>query len=185
MTGIGMNKLESAIVERVDESNGLLTREDVQATMVAKGWKMSEVAASIDTLVSRSTLLTDQAGYLQFFFPDGSKRSVPFMNQIDLDKAVPEYTSNSLHEANVQANQELHIPESHKMAHDPVNSPTHYTRGGIETIDFIEAKGLNFLLGNVVKYVSRAGFKADAKLQDLKKAQWYLTREISRLKKDE
>lgn len=64
-----------------------------------------------------------------------------------------------------------------------VHSPDHYTRGGIETIDFIEAKGLNFHLGNAVKYISRAGFKQDAKIQDLEKAMWYLTREISRIKK--
>lgn len=63
-----------------------------------------------------------------------------------------------------------------------VHSPSHYTRGGIETIDFIEAKGLGFHLGNVVKYVSRAGFKQDAKVQDLEKAMWYLNREIERLK---
>lgn len=63
-----------------------------------------------------------------------------------------------------------------------VHSPSHYTRGGIETIDFIEAKGLGFHLGNVVKYVSRAGFKQDAKIQDLEKAMWYLNREIARLK---
>jgi hypothetical protein len=66
-----------------------------------------------------------------------------------------------------------------------VHSPSHYTRGGIETIDFIEAKGLNFHLGNTVKYVSRAGFKQDALLQDLEKALWYLTREINRLKTQE
>jgi hypothetical protein len=63
---------------------------------------------------------------------------------------------------------------------DPVNHPDHYKDGGIETIDFIEAKELNYHLGNVVKYVSRAGKKGD-KLQDLQKAQWYLTREINRL----
>lgn len=69
---------------------------------------------------------------------------------------------------------------------DVVNHPGHYTGGGIETIDFIEAKGLGFNLGNVVKYVSRCGHKksrglsADAKaLQDLEKAQWYLEREIA------
>ena len=44
-------------------------------------------------------------------------------------------------------------------------------------IDFIEAYNLNFCLGNVVKYISRAGYKGD-KLEDLKKAQWYLDREI-------
>ena len=63
---------------------------------------------------------------------------------------------------------------------DQVNSPAHYTDGGIQTIDFIEAKGLNFHLGNVVKYISRAGKKGD-NLEDLLKAQWYLNREIERL----
>jgi hypothetical protein len=65
---------------------------------------------------------------------------------------------------------------------DNVNSPTHYTTGGIETIDYIEAKSLNYNLGNVVKYVSRSDFKG-RKLEDLKKAQWYLSREISNLTK--
>lgn len=67
-----------------------------------------------------------------------------------------------------------------------IEHPEHYTSGGVETIDLIEAKELNFNLGNVVKYVSRCGKKkskgmtADAKaLQDLKKAKWYLEREIS------
>ena len=60
---------------------------------------------------------------------------------------------------------------------DPVNSPDHYTIGGIETIDFIEAKKLNYHLGQVVKYVSRASYK-DNFLEDLKKARWYLNREI-------
>lgn len=60
---------------------------------------------------------------------------------------------------------------------DPVNHPAHYKVGGIETIDFIEAKGLSYNLGNVVKYVTRAGHKGDRK-QDLEKARWYLTREI-------
>ena len=69
---------------------------------------------------------------------------------------------------------------------DVINHPQHYTRGRIEVIDFIEDKGLNFNLGNVIKYVARAGHKkssgksVDAKaLEDLKKAQWYLNREIS------
>lgn len=58
-----------------------------------------------------------------------------------------------------------------------VSHPPHYTVGGIEVIDFIEAKGLSYHLGNVVKYVSRAGKKDDA-LQDLQKARWYLERAI-------
>lgn len=62
-------------------------------------------------------------------------------------------------------------------------NPQHYQDGGIQTIDFIEAKGLNFHLGNVVKYISRAGKKGN-KLEDLLKAQWYLNREIERISND-
>lgn len=69
---------------------------------------------------------------------------------------------------------------------DNINHPQHYTLGRIEVIDFIEDKGLNFNLGNVVKYVARAGHKKssgksmDAKaLEDLKKARWYIDREIT------
>jgi hypothetical protein len=64
---------------------------------------------------------------------------------------------------------------------DPVNRPAHYTAGGIETIDFIEAKKLNYNIGNVVKYLTRADHKGN-KLEDLRKAQWYLTREINSMK---
>jgi predicted DNA-binding transcriptional regulator AlpA len=64
---------------------------------------------------------------------------------------------------------------------DPVNRPAHYTTGGIETIDFIEAKKLGYNLGNVVKYITRADHKGN-KLEDLRKAQWYLSREIATLK---
>ena len=62
---------------------------------------------------------------------------------------------------------------------DNVNSPAHYKVGGIETIDFIEAKKLNYNLGNVIKYVTRAEHKAN-RLEDLQKAKWYLEREIGR-----
>jgi hypothetical protein len=62
---------------------------------------------------------------------------------------------------------------------DPVNHPPHYKAGGVETIDFIEAKDLNYRLGNVVKYVSRAGKKDSDPVQDLEKAAWYLQREIA------
>jgi len=63
---------------------------------------------------------------------------------------------------------------------DLVNNPPHYKSGGIETIDFIEAKDLNYRLGNVVKYVSRAGRKAGSDpVVDLEKAAFYLQREIN------
>lgn len=63
---------------------------------------------------------------------------------------------------------------------DTVNHPAHYIVGGVETIDFIEAKGLGYHLGNVIKYVTRADHKGQ-KLEDLKKAQWYLNRAIEKL----
>lgn len=68
---------------------------------------------------------------------------------------------------------------------DPVNKPPHYTVGGIDFLDYAEAKGLteNAYLFNVVKYVSRAGKKLGADpVQDLQKAEFYLKREIERRK---
>jgi hypothetical protein len=64
-------------------------------------------------------------------------------------------------------------------ASDPVNHPAHYKTGGIETIDFIEAKALNYNMGNAVKYISRAEHKGN-KQQDLAKAIWYLNRELAK-----
>ena len=64
---------------------------------------------------------------------------------------------------------------------DIVNHPPHYKAGGIETIDFIEAKHLGYHLGNVVKYISRAGIKSHCPIEDLKKARWYLDRYITKL----
>lgn len=62
---------------------------------------------------------------------------------------------------------------------DAVNNPPHYTDGGVDTLTYIEAKDLNYRLGNVVKYVSRCGKKLGADpLQDLMKARFYLQREI-------
>lgn len=70
------------------------------------------------------------------------------------------------------------------VTHDVVSHPSHYTDGKIEVIDFIEDKRLGFNLGNCVKYVSRAGKKDPSKLvEDLRKAAWYLNREIDNLGK--
>lgn len=60
---------------------------------------------------------------------------------------------------------------------DPVNHPTHYNSGKIEVIEFIEDQKLGFNLGNAIKYISRAG-KKDSLIVDLRKAVWYLNREI-------
>ena len=66
---------------------------------------------------------------------------------------------------------------------DPISRPSHYAAGRkYETIEVIEDWRLGYRLGNVAKYVSRAGRKDPAKtIEDLKKAQWYLSREIEAL----
>jgi hypothetical protein len=63
---------------------------------------------------------------------------------------------------------------------DLVNHPPHYKAGGIETIDFIEAKQFNYRIGNAVKYLTRYRDKGAA-IQDLQKAVWYINREIQAL----
>jgi hypothetical protein len=67
---------------------------------------------------------------------------------------------------------------------EAVNHPAHY--GGAdnpyEAIKVIEAWSLGFCLGNAVKYISRAGKKGD-RVEDLRKARWYLDREISSMEK--
>lgn len=62
---------------------------------------------------------------------------------------------------------------------DPVNRPKHYTEhpSGVECIQITEHMGFN--LGNAIKYIWRADLKNDA-LEDLKKAEWYIRREISK-----
>ena len=67
---------------------------------------------------------------------------------------------------------------------DVINHPSHYTRGKIEVIDFIEDQQLPYHLGNVIKYIARAGYKGD-KLEDLKKARWYLDRYINEVMQHE
>lgn len=70
-------------------------------------------------------------------------------------------------------------PATAAPAHDPVNHPHHYTQhpSGVECIQITEHMGFN--LGNVVKYIWRADDKG-APLEDLKKARFYLEREIQR-----
>lgn len=70
------------------------------------------------------------------------------------------------------------------MERDNIN-PKYY-KGKVEVIDAIEAWGLNFHRGNAVKYIARAGKKDPTKeIEDLKKAEWYIHREIQRLEKGE
>lgn len=69
------------------------------------------------------------------------------------------------------------------MSNDNVNNPKHYTQhpSGIECIEVTEYMGFN--LGNAVKYVWRADLKNDA-IEDLRKAAWYIEREIDKREHD-
>ena len=73
------------------------------------------------------------------------------------------------------------------MDYNNIARPSHYCEGRYyEPIEVISDWELDFDLGNVVKYISRAGKKKDnSTIQDLKKAQWYLNREIWRLEKND
>ncbi|MFB7782047.1 DUF3310 domain-containing protein [Streptomyces vinaceus] len=76
-------------------------------------------------------------------------------------------------------------PVSHGLG-STVDHPSHYTwlPNGLEVIDLTEC--LNFNRGNTVKYVCRAGRKSAAtELEDLKKARWYIDREIQRISKEQ
>ena len=78
--------------------------------------------------------------------------------------------------------QKRHQPEpepEHYTGAEAVAHPAHYNTGNIEVIDFIEDQGLDFNLGNVVKYVSRAAHKGH-RTDDLRKALWYLQRELNK-----
>ncbi len=71
---------------------------------------------------------------------------------------------------------------------DNVNHPAHYggADNAYEAIKVIEAWNLDFCLGNVVKYISRAGKKeGNSLIQDLEKAKWYLERRIQELKDEQ
>ena len=67
---------------------------------------------------------------------------------------------------------------------DNIKHPAHYAYSKYEPVKVIRSWGLNFNLGNVVKYVARAGRKGD-KLEDLKKAKQYLDFEIEAIEEGE
>ncbi len=74
--------------------------------------------------------------------------------------------------------------EPKQPAHDSVEAPSHYKTLGdtYEPINVIEAWESGFHIGNTIKYLARAGHKG-SRLEDLKKARWYLDREITNTEK--
>ena len=94
--------------------------------------------------------------------------------------SVPKNTDTEIHYSDFVASIEA-VKES-KQHPDMVNHPSHYNVKGFEVIDIIDAYNLNFNMGNALKYLLRADRKGN-KVQDLKKALWYLQREIEQSEK--
>jgi hypothetical protein len=67
---------------------------------------------------------------------------------------------------------------------DPIYHPKHYTEhpSGVECVTIAEA--FNFNLGNCIKYIWRAGLKTEDPVEDLKKAAWYIKREIEKIQRE-
>ena len=65
-----------------------------------------------------------------------------------------------------------------KDLEDIINHPKHYTKGDIEPIDYINGNNMDYLEGNIIKYISRYKFKNG--LEDLEKAKFYLNMLIER-----
>jgi predicted transcriptional regulator of viral defense system len=105
-----------------------------------------------------------------------SKCNIGYVYKIVSDNKIKQ------RDTKADAQYKVFMSTSKKPVVDNVNHPSHYKTGGIETIDFIEAKKLDYHLGNVVKYITRSDLKGN-KLEDLQKAQWYLNRAINNLTK--
>lgn len=135
---------------------------------------------------SKKSIKADMEADAQFEKDQDKRRAQGWQGQHVGDRfmAVPVgfngMTIHDVERAFDKANKEDIVATHHT---DMVNHPPHYKMGGIETIDFIEAKQFGYNLGNVVKYISRADLKG-SHYEDLLKARWYLNREIAKFSPD-
>ena len=154
-----------------------MSKKEKILSLLSQGKKVSEVAKATKSTTKYVYFVrwTDQKK--QSKIVEAVKETKASMDALKIDKPKkvivrPDYLDKAL---TLLKNQQP----------DLVNHPPHYTAGGIDFIDFAEAKGLteNAYLFNVVKYVVRAGKKVDVDpVQDLEKAEFYLKREIARRK---
>ena len=155
-----------------------MSKKEKILSLLSQGKKVSEVAKATRSTTKYVYFVrwTDQKK--QSKIVEAVKETKASMDALKIDKpkkviVQPDYLDKAL---TLLKNQQP----------DLVNKPPHYTAGGIDFIDFAEAKGLteNAYLFNVVKYVVRAGKKVDVDpVQDLEKAEFYLKREIARRKR--
>lgn len=166
-----------------------MSKSDRIRQLLARGLEVKEIAKRTGATLNLVHQVKWQAAKKKKAQPERShnpkvvKAEKKYIKKV---KAVFKSPRSKLIQAVFQANRDIEAvkakPITVAMHHsniDYVNSPPHYKTGGIEVLDFIEAKDLNYRLGNVVKYVSRAGKKTNSDpVQDLEKAAFYLKREI-------
>ena len=127
-----------------------------------------------------------QRSRVKYMLWDIKEGDVTEMSEIEIDKllgypnAIIKAEIDSTVNVTIKKNN-TNVPKQTNEKSDAVNHPSYY-QGKIEVIDFIEDKGLGFNLGNCVKYISRCHLKhKDNPVEDLKKARWYLDREIKNM----
>ena len=67
---------------------------------------------------------------------------------------------------------------THQFNRQMAKGPSYYQRGSSDVWDFVREQGLNFHLGNAIKYIARAGHKTQSKIEDIEKAIHYLENEL-------
>jgi hypothetical protein len=163
-------------IRYADKKNGVVSTPAVKKPK----WKLASV------VTSKKSIKADMEADAQFEKDQDKRRAQGWQGQHVGDRfmAVPVgfngMTIHDVERAFDKANKEDIVATHHT---DMVNHPPHYKMGGIETIDFIEAKQFGYNLGNVVKYISRADLKG-SHYEDLLKARWYLNREIAKFSPD-
>ena len=144
------------------------------AEMVAQQGHRADSAAAMVSIMLRYGLLRMENGVV-FAVGDKYKSKVEFNRGFSKKRKV---TKKEKGKKVIMIRRPA--PTEDSESSDPVNHPAHYKVGGIETIDFIKAKLTpeefkGYLLGNVLKYASRAGHKDNA-TQDAGKMAWYATK---------
>lgn len=111
----------------------------------------------------------------------------PMLIKFDSEKELDDYVK-GMKKVEEDINNNYHggvAMVNYEDKEDIVNNPPHYKSGRFEVIDIIEEFDLNYHIGNVTKYILRAGKKDKNKeLEDFKKARWYLDRHISKLEEE-
>ena len=138
---------------------------------------------SLDIIAKNIKKYRIERGYTQKEFAKMIDRAYITVRKYETGDIMPsQYSLLVIAEALGVTREDIVKDKEDMIKKEMVNHPSHYNMGKYEAIDVIEDWKLGFNLGNTVKYISRAGHKDDT-VQDLRKALWYLEREIKRLEK--